>query len=70
MTLLRRRQANFLMALRVDGSPDLDEAKHNYRERALAAGIPVFDELTNTAQALAAMRQLKERMAERHSAAE
>lgn len=58
-------QAHFLMALRVDGSPELDEAKRKYRELALAAGIPVYDELSNTAQVLAAVRHLEGRMADR-----
>ncbi len=56
-------RAHFLLALRVDGSPELEEAKRIYRERALAAGIPVYDELSNTAQVLAALRHLEQRMA-------
>jgi acyl-CoA synthetase (NDP forming) len=56
-------QAHFVLALRVDGSPELEAAKRKYRDRALAVGIPVFDELANCAQALAAVRQLELRMA-------
>ena len=56
-------QAHFLMALRVDGSPELEEAKRIYSGRALAAGIPVYDELSNAAQALAAVSHLERRMA-------
>ncbi|MCZ6646650.1 MAG: acetate--CoA ligase family protein [SAR324 cluster bacterium] len=58
-------QAHFLMALRVDGSPELEEAKRNYTAQALAAGIPVYDELDNIARVLAAIRHLEMRMAGR-----
>ena len=54
-------QAHFLMALRVDGSPELDDQKRLYREKALAVGIPVYDELANAAQALAAVSRMEER---------
>ena len=58
-------QAHFLMALRVDGSPELDDQKRLYREKALAVGIPVYDELSNTAHALAAVSRMEERFAAR-----
>ncbi len=54
-------QAHFLLALRSDGSPELDASKRAYRERALAVGIPVYDELANAAVALAAVSRLEER---------
>jgi acyl-CoA synthetase (NDP forming) len=57
-------QAHFLLALRSDGSPELDALKRAYRERALAAGIPVYDELANAAAALAAVSRLEERFRE------
>jgi acyl-CoA synthetase (NDP forming) len=52
-------QAHFMMALRVDGSPELDDSKRLYREKALAAGIPVYDELSNAALALKAMSRVE-----------
>ncbi|MFC6674205.1 acetate--CoA ligase family protein [Marinobacterium aestuariivivens] len=57
-------RAHFLLALRSDGSPELDEVKRKYRTRALAVGIPVYDELTNVAQALSVVRQMEERFAD------
>ena len=56
-------QAHFLLALRVDGSPQLEEAKRRYRQLALEAGIPVFDELRNVARALAGISHLERRFA-------
>ncbi|MGI9384349.1 MAG: acetate--CoA ligase family protein, partial [Methyloligellaceae bacterium] len=52
-------RAHFLMALRVDGSPELEAAKRAYRQAALEVGIPVYDELANTADALAAVSHLE-----------
>jgi acyl-CoA synthetase (NDP forming) len=57
-------QAHFLLALRSDGSPELDASKRAYRERALAVGIPVYDELANAAVALAAVSRMEERFRE------
>jgi hypothetical protein len=48
-------QAHFFMALRVDGSPDLEERMRFYKEKILAVGIPVFDEIAPAAQALRAV---------------
>lgn len=44
------------LVLRSDGEPDVEARKREYRDRAVAAGIPVFDELALAAQALAAVR--------------
>ena len=54
--------AHFVMVLRVDGSPELDESMRRYRDRILAAGVPVFDELEPAAKALHAVSWV-----ERHS---
>jgi acyl-CoA synthetase (NDP forming) len=54
--------AHFALALRTDGSPELDERKRTYRERARAAGVPVFDEIPALAQALAAVGHLERRL--------
>jgi acyl-CoA synthetase (NDP forming) len=56
-------QAHFLLALRSDGSPELDDAKRKYRERARAAGVPVYDEIPDIAKALAVVAALETRMA-------
>ncbi len=55
-------QAHFALALRSDGSAEIDDKKRAYRERALANGIPVFDELPDAADALAAMSHLEKRL--------
>ena len=49
-----------MIVLRVDGSPELDERRRRYRERALEAGIPVYDELVDAAQALRAVRWIEQ----------
>jgi acyl-CoA synthetase (NDP forming) len=55
-------QAHFTLALRSDGSAEIDDKKRAYRERALANGIPVFDELTDAADALATMSHFEKRL--------
>ncbi len=49
-------QAHFMLVLRSDGEPKIEEGKRAYRDRAMAAGIPVYDELANAATALKAFR--------------
>ena len=49
-------QAHFMLVLRSDGEPKIEESKRAYRERAMAANIPVYDELSNAATALRAFR--------------
>lgn len=58
-------QAHFVLVLRVDGSPELEEARRTYRQAALDQGIPVFDEVTNAADALAAVSHLERRFADK-----
>lgn len=58
-------QAHFALALRSDGSPDLDEKRRLYRERARAIGVPVYDEIPDMARALAVVARLERRLAER-----
>ena len=48
-------QAHFILALRVDGSPELEAKMRQYRASALAVGIPVYDELAPAARALRAV---------------
>ena len=47
------------LVLRVDGSPELDDAKRRYCGLARDAAIPVFDELPEAARALAAVGHLE-----------
>ena len=58
-------RAHFVLVLRSDGSPALDEIKRKHRQQALAVGIPVYDEVTNAARALASVQQVEKRFAAR-----
>ncbi len=49
-------QAHFLLALRSEGDPETEDIKRRFRQIALDASVPVFDELSNAAVALAAMK--------------
>jgi acyl-CoA synthetase (NDP forming) len=59
--------AHFLLALRSDGSPQLDDKKRIYREKACAVGVPVFDEIPEMAKALSVVGHIERRLAARHS---
>jgi acyl-CoA synthetase (NDP forming) len=62
VTRLRERfpaAGHLLLVLRSDGDPAIEERKHVYRQKALAAGIPVFDEMPQAAQALSAVCSLE-----------
>lgn len=48
-------QAHFALALRSDGDPKLEERKREFRLKALANGVPVYDEMSNVGHALAAL---------------
>jgi acyl-CoA synthetase (NDP forming) len=49
-------QAHFILVLRSDGEPVLENRKREFRERALALGVPVYDEMSNAGHALAALQ--------------
>ncbi len=49
-------QAHFVLVLRSDGEPTLEERKREFRARAVALGIPVYDEMVNAGHALAALQ--------------
>ncbi len=49
-------KAHFVLVLRSDGEPKLEERKREFRARAMELGIPVYDEMTNAGCALAALR--------------
>jgi acyl-CoA synthetase (NDP forming) len=47
------------LVLRSDGDPETEALKIRYREEAMAAGIPVFNELKESARVLAALYKFK-----------
>ncbi len=49
-------QAHFLLVLRCDGEPALEERKRAFRDKAKALGVPVYDEMANAGHALAALQ--------------
>jgi acyl-CoA synthetase (NDP forming) len=49
-------QAHFVLVLRSDGEPQLEKRKGDFRTRALALGVPVYDEMSNAGHALAALQ--------------
>jgi acyl-CoA synthetase (NDP forming) len=57
--------AHFALALRTDGSPQLDDKRRQYRAKAHEIGVPVFDEIAPMARALAIVGHLERRLAER-----
>ena len=63
----RPGQLHFMLVLRSDGSRELDDARREYRRRALAAGIAVFDEIADAGHALATVSRLEHRLAARHT---
>lgn len=50
---------HLLLVLRSDGDADIEERKRAYRERAVRADIPVFDELVAAANALSGVRHVE-----------
>ena len=56
---------HFALVLRSDGSESADERKRSDRARALALGIPVFDEMPEVARALAGVSRYERFLASR-----
>ena len=48
-------RSHFVLVLRSDGEPALEERKRAFRAGAAALGIPVYDEISNAGMALAAL---------------
>ncbi len=48
-------QAHFVLVLRSDGEPALEERRRDFRAKAVALGVPVYDEMANAGRALAAL---------------
>ncbi|WP_404863495.1 acetate--CoA ligase family protein [Georhizobium sp. MAB10] len=57
--------AHFALALRTDGSAELDDKRRQYRDRAHAIGVPIFDEIAPMAHALSIVGHLERRLAAR-----
>ncbi len=49
-------QAHFIRVLRSDGEPALEKRKRDFRAKAVALGVSVFDQMANARQALAALQ--------------
>lgn len=49
-------QAHFILVLRSDSDPPLEKRKREFRERAIALGVPVYDETPNAGHALSALQ--------------
>ena len=49
-------RAHFVLVLRSDGEPALEDRKRAFREKASALGVPVYDEMSNAGHALAALQ--------------
>jgi acyl-CoA synthetase (NDP forming) len=54
-----RSGMHVVLVLRSDGDPDIEGPKREYRDRAVKAGLPVFDELGAAAEALACVRHFE-----------
>lgn len=61
----RPGEAHFALALRTDGSPELEDAKRAYKERAREVNVPVFDEIPEMASALSNVAHLERQFARR-----
>ncbi len=48
-------KAHFVLVLRSDGDPKLEERRRGFRAKAAALGIPVYDEIADAGHALAAL---------------
>lgn len=57
--------AHMSLALRSDGSPELDEIRRGYRARAAAIDLPIFDEIPAMARALAVVGHLETQLGAR-----
>lgn len=58
--MARYPDTHFVLVLRSDGEPDVEVRKRAFRAQVVALGIPVYDEMSNAGNALAAL-QLHER---------
>ncbi len=49
-------KSHFVLVLRSDGEPQLEARKREFRDKAVALGVPVYDEMSNAGHALAALQ--------------
>jgi len=61
----RPGQAHFALALRSDGSAELEDAKRAYKLRAREVNVPVYDEIAEMAGALSNVAHLERQLARR-----
>ena len=52
--------------LRSDGEPALEARKREFRDKAVALGVPVYDEMANAGHPLAALAAFERFKAARH----
>lgn len=57
--------AHFALAMRTDGSAELDQTRRDYRARAFDIGVPIYDEIPAMARALAHIGHLERQFARR-----
>lgn len=48
-------RSHFILVLRSDGEPVLEARKREFRDKAVALGVPVYDEMSNAGHPLAAL---------------
>lgn len=58
-------QAHFVLVLRSDGDPPLEQRKRDFRDKAVALGVPVYDEMANAGSALAALQSYERYLGKR-----
>ena len=58
-----------MLVLRSDGAAVTDDRKRAYREQAAALKVPVYDEMTNAATALAAVANYESFLARKRESA-
>jgi acyl-CoA synthetase (NDP forming) len=49
-------RSHFVLVLRSDGEPAVEARKRAFRDKAVALGIPVYDEMTNAGHSLSALQ--------------
>lgn len=54
--MARYSGTHFVLVLRSDGEPDVEARKREFRAHVVALGIPVYDEMSNAGNALAALQ--------------
>lgn len=65
VTALGGTGPHFILVLRSDGELEIEAEKQRYRAAALALGVPVFDELSDAAEALACLAAHEHALADR-----